>query len=147
MLQLLDVTAVRAAIQRVPGRKGTRHLNKILSSPSPGPTRSELEDRFLELCKRGKLPTPRMNRHVQAAGRLIEADALWPDHRLVAELDSARFHRTARAFHDDRRRDAALIAQGYVVVRLTWERIAHEADAVLDELRRSLALRAPEFAA
>jgi very-short-patch-repair endonuclease len=89
-----------------------------------------------------------MNRHVElVTGRLIEADALWPDHRLIVELDSARFHRTARAFHDDRRRDAAVIAHGYVVVRLTWQRVNEEADAVQEELRRILALRAREFAA
>jgi very-short-patch-repair endonuclease len=60
---------------------------------------------------------------------------------------SARFHLATRAFHDDRRLDAALIAHHYVVMRLTWDRITHEADAVLDELRRILALRAREFAA
>jgi len=58
-----------------------------------------------------------------------------------------RFHRSTRAFHDDRRRDAALAAHGYVVVRLTWQRVNEEADAVQEELRRILALRAREFAA
>jgi very-short-patch-repair endonuclease len=44
------------------------------------------------------------------------------------------------------RRDAALAAQGYVVVRFTWERVTRDGQAVLDELRQILALRSSEAA-
>jgi very-short-patch-repair endonuclease len=147
VIQLLDVTAVRAAIERAPNRKGTRHLEASLSMPSPGPTKSELEDSFLALCRRADLPTPRLNVHVDAGGCLYEVDALWPDARLIAELDGGAAHRTAKAFEDDRARDAALAARGYLVVRFTWQRITHEPRVVAAQLRRILALRRPDCAA
>ena len=50
--------------------------------------------------------------------------------RVIVELDGEAVHGTHRAFHADRRRDAALAAAGYVVVRLTWERVAYEPLAV-----------------
>ena len=43
--------------------------------------------------------------------------------RVVIEVDGGAFHRTATAFDEDRRRDAELAARGYVVIRLTYERI------------------------
>jgi very-short-patch-repair endonuclease/predicted transcriptional regulator of viral defense system len=146
-LQLLDVTATRAAIQRAPGRAGVRLLGDLLSVPFPGPTRSEFEAEFLALCRNTDLPTPLMNRHVQAGGRLSEVDALWPDHRLIVELDGGAAHRTTHAFENDRRRDAALAARGYLVVRFTWQRLTNEPQDVSDELRHILALRARDCAA
>ncbi len=147
VLQVLDVTAVRAAIDRTPNRKGTKHLRAILSVPSPGPTRSKLEYRFLALCRRGDVQIPRLNTHVDTGGRLVEVDALWPQERLVAELDGGAVHHTPKAFEDDRAKDAALAARGYLVVRFTWHRITHEPRAVQAELRRILALRARDCAA
>jgi hypothetical protein len=147
VLRLLDVTATRAAIQRAPNRTGTKHLNALLSMPSPGPTRSALEDEFLELCRVGSLPTPRMNATVATPTRLLEVDALWPTERVIVELDGAAVHRTAKAFHEDRRRDAALAAEGYIVIRLTWQRVTQEAEAVIAELHRILASRSGTFAA
>jgi very-short-patch-repair endonuclease len=146
VLQLLDVNAVHAAIGRAPGRRGAKRLQVMLSAPSAGPTESEMEERFLALCRRGGLPTPRLNRSLWIGGREIRPDALWPAHGLAVELDGGAVHRTAKAFEDDRRRDAALAAQGYVVVRFTWQRVTHDGGAVLDELRQILALRSSEAA-
>jgi very-short-patch-repair endonuclease len=147
VLRLLDTTTVHQAMTRAPGRRGLARLGHLLSVPSPGPTRSAFEDRFRTLCRDGELPTPRMNTHVRAGNDLIEVDALWPDTRLIVELDGAAAHHTARAFHDDRRRDAALAAHGYQVIRLTWQRVTEEPEAVRDELRRIHALRARDCAA
>jgi very-short-patch-repair endonuclease len=141
VLRLLDVTAVEAVLARSPGRRGTGRLRALVAKPSPGPTRSALEERFLGLCRRARLPAARLNAHVATAEALIEVDVLWPRHRVIVELDGAAAHHTRRAFHDDRRRDAALAAEGYVVVRLTWQRVTRERGAVVDELRRLLVLR------
>jgi very-short-patch-repair endonuclease len=141
VLRLLDVTAVRAALARANGRRGAGLLRAILAEPPPGPTRSMLEERFLRLCRSGRLPLPRLNAHVSASGALVEVDALWRQQRVIVELDGAGAHLTRRAFHADRRRDAALAAEGYVVVRFTWQRITRERAAVLAELQRILTLR------
>jgi very-short-patch-repair endonuclease len=141
VLRLLDVTAVRAALARANGRRGAGRLRAILAEPPAGPTRSVLEERFLRLCRSGLLPVPRLNVHVMAGGTLVEVDALWQQPRVIVELDGAGAHHTRRAFHADRRRDAALAAEGYVVVRFTWQRVTRERAAVLAELRRILTLR------
>lgn len=140
--RLLDVEAVEAAIDRANGRRGTTALRAALEEPSTGPTRSELERRFRALCRSGGLPPARLNQPLIIGDRELKPDALWPAQRVIVEVDGEDVHRTRRGFHQDRRRDAALAAEGYVVVRFTWQRIAHEHDQVLAELRRLLALRA-----
>jgi very-short-patch-repair endonuclease len=142
VLGLLDARAFDDAMARTPNARGVGTLRAALRDPVAGVTRSALEDRFLRLCHKAALRPPRTNVHLRVDGRLIEVDALWPDVRLVVELDGAAFHRTARAFERDRRRDALLVAHGYVVVRLTWRRIADEPDAVVAELRAILVRRA-----
>ena len=141
VLRLLDVGAVLEAIDRLPGRRGTGHLRALMAEPDPGLTRSELERRFVGLCRTGGLPLPRLNAAVEVAGGSFEVDALWPRERLIVELDGAHVHATRRAFHADRRRDAALAAQGHLVVRLTWQRVTRERAATTEELRRILSLR------
>ena len=76
---------------------------------------SELERRFLAICKRHGLPLPQTNLWIEGQ----EVDAYWPDARLAIEIDSIAFHHTRRAFHDDRRRDRALAGLGIQVLRVT----------------------------
>jgi very-short-patch-repair endonuclease len=97
-----------------------------------GDTRQELEARFFELCRRYGLPLPSCN--VLVEGFLV--DALWPAQRLVVELDSWEFHRERRAFEEDRVRDAALMAAGYRVVRITWRRLEDDPDGVAELIRK-----------
>ncbi len=42
---------------------------------------------------------------------------------MVVELDGWEFHSNRRSFERDRDQDAALAAAGYLVVRITWERL------------------------
>lgn len=139
-LRLLDVAAVEEALGRANGRRGTPALRAALTEPSPGATRSALEERFLALVS-GRLPAPRCNAHLQVAGELMEVDVIWRGARVVVELDGAQAHRTRRAFHRDRARDLALAAEGWVVVRLTWQQVTREPERVIRELQRLLAVR------
>ena len=63
-----------------------------------------------------------------------EVDAYWPAHNLIVEVDGFEFHGTRQAFERDRRKDAALVAAGYRVVRITWRRLTREAVAVSAQL-------------
>lgn len=139
-LRILDVREVEAQLDGASGRRGAAKLAAALAEPSPGTTRSALEERFADLIAASGLPRPRLNVLVAARGRRFEVDALWPRERAIVELDGA-VHRTRRSFHADRARDAALAAEGYVVVRLTWRRVTREPDGVCDELRRLLEVR------
>ena len=67
-----------------------------------------------------------------------EVDAVWPVHRLVVEVDGYAYHGTWAAFERDRRKDAALVAAGYRVIRITWRQLVHEPHAVVALLARLL---------
>ena len=100
------------------------------ASLDAGFTRSEAERRLKQLCKAAGLPPPKTNARV--AG--WEVDAFWPAQKLIVEVDGYRYHRTRAAFERDRRKDSALQAAGYRVVRITWRRLRYESVAVAAEL-------------
>lgn len=138
----LDVEAIADVMRRLPRRRGVAALRKLLGSPGDPATIAEaFPVAFLRLCHRHGLPTPRIGVHLPIAERLVECDAVFPAARLVVELDGERFHRTRRSFEGDRRRDAALAAEGYQTVRLTWHRVTHEGPTVAAELKQIIALR------
>jgi hypothetical protein len=64
----------------------------------------------------------------------------WPGKRLIVEIDSLAHHGDARAFEGDRRRDAALVAAGYRVIRVTWTQLVRERDQTLGRVAAALAV-------
>ena len=58
----------------------------------------------------------------------------------MVEMDSYAFHSTRAAFERDRRKDAALVAQGYRVIRVTWRQIVHEPEVRARAARGRLAI-------
>ena len=121
---LLDLRAVlpRPELERAAEQAQILGLVIPDGAPDPGFTRSEAERRLKALCKAADLPLPRTNARV--AG--YEVDAFWPAQRLVVEVDGWGFHSSRQAFERDRRKDAALTAAGYRVVRITWTRLTTE---------------------
>jgi very-short-patch-repair endonuclease len=102
------------------------------ASAEPQLTRSEAERRLLKLIERARLPRPATN--VRVAG--WEVDALWPPERLIVEVDGYAYHGNRAAFERDRRKDAALVAAGYTVIRVTWRQLEDEPLAVVALLAR-----------
>jgi very-short-patch-repair endonuclease len=100
------------------------------------PTRSELEDLFLRLCRRRRLPMPAVNVRVGSH----EVDFFWRRQRLVVETDGYRYHRGSQAFEDDHARDLALRIQGFDVLRLSYRQVTEDpakaAAAIAQALRR-----------
>lgn len=142
--EAFDRRAVQDALDRLPGRRGAPRLRALLGAPSAGMTRSELEDRFLFLCRRARMPIPRLNAHLNVGlDRLVEVDALFTRQRVIVELDGGATHDTTRAFHADRRRDTAAAAAGFLTLRYTWERVITEQQQVAGELAAVLSRRGP----
>lgn len=136
-LRVLDLRAVERVCTRSHGRRGLRALRDLLAEEQIAAalhTRSELERRFLDLCRDNALPIPALN--VSVAG--FEVDAFWPQARLVVELDGYSFHRSRESFERDRARDAALQVAGCRVVRVTQMRIAREPGRIAQDLRALL---------
>jgi very-short-patch-repair endonuclease len=127
---LLDVTALAHAAERNPGRKAAMLL-RLAQGPAEL-TRSELEDRFLQLCRSHSLPSPAVGARVEG----FEVDFLWPSERIVVETDGLAAHRTKEAMERDRERDRRLLLAGFQTVRLTARSLGEE--ATVSDLRALL---------
>lgn len=97
--------------------------------------RSDLEEDFLTLCERHRLPTPEVN--VRIGEHLV--DFLWRDQMLVVETDGYIYHRGRAAFEDDRMRDLSLRALGYDVMHFADSQIEAEPGQIAAVLRSRLA--------
>jgi very-short-patch-repair endonuclease len=128
------------AVNERPGRRGTKKLRNALISigEAPGLTRSELEEHFLRFLRKHKLPMPELNVKMRVGGKRIEADCLWREQRLIVELDGRDAHHSLPAFESDRARDAALLAAGWPVMRVTGRRIRRDGKRLATELRAIL---------
>jgi very-short-patch-repair endonuclease/predicted transcriptional regulator of viral defense system len=127
-LQLLDLNALEDACRRNRGRRGLKQLRAVIETAAPPPnTRSELERRFIRICRESGLPSPALNCFIEG----FEVDAVWPEQRLVVELDGYEFHHTHRAFERDRARDMALQLAGYRVLRVTHQRLLRDPSGVV----------------
>ena len=69
--------------------------------------------------------------------RVGEVDLL-VDECVVVECDGFEYHSGRREYREDRRRDRELVAQGYVVLRFTYEEIMNAPEKVIDDVRRAL---------
>jgi very-short-patch-repair endonuclease len=129
-----------ALLERRAGHRGSRAVRAVLCSDAPlAMTRSPAEELVLRHLRSTSLPQPEPN----AALLGLEVDFLWRQQRFVLEVDGYRYHRSARGYHTDRRRDAVLIAHGYRVMRITWKQITEEPVATMVSLAQGL-LGAPD---
>jgi very-short-patch-repair endonuclease len=134
-LNLLQLSAVEGVCERGFGRRALRPIRRLLAEARAATvTRSPLEDDFAAFCRKHRLSAPAFNTTVLG----YEVDALWPEQRLAAELDSWEFHRHRAAFERDRIRDAALQVAGYRTIRITYRRLHDEPESLAEELRALL---------
>jgi very-short-patch-repair endonuclease len=103
-----------------------------------------MERKFLALCRKARLPEPRVNAWIPLAipAGGLEVDFSWADCKLAVETDSARFHDTSRARRNDPARDRALMLAGWRVARYTWWDVTTQPGRVASELRALLELPA-----
>ena len=119
-LRLYDNRAIEDAIARSNGHRGTGALKEAIARHDPKWTRTDLEAWFLTMVREAGLPEPMVNASLTAPDHpRLDPDFCWPSHRAIVETDGWETHRTRAAFERDRARDAALIADGWRVIRLT----------------------------
>jgi very-short-patch-repair endonuclease len=134
-LQLYDHAAIADVLSRSNGHRGRTALTNA-TAQEPKLTRSELEAIFLTLVRQAGLPEPEINLPVIALDHPDpEVDFYWPTHRLVVETDGWKDHGTKTAFKRDRRKDAALVASGYRVLRFTYDDVTDDGATVVRRLR------------
>ena len=126
------------------GRPGSRLLRQLLSERDDGqpPPESELESLLVTVLRAAGLPTPARQVALGSDATPIgRVDFVYREARLVLEADSRRHHSSWLDVEADRRRDAALLAAGWFVLRVTWDQLVHHpgdiAAAVRSALRRA----------
>jgi very-short-patch-repair endonuclease len=116
---LFDEARVKETLTRRPSARLRAYLGVTTL------TQTELEDRFLRLCRRHGIPTP-----ATQYGSKPRVDFIWHDQRLVVEVDGWEAHRTRVAFQQDRATTNALQLQGLVVLRYTHDDVTLRARLV-----------------
>jgi hypothetical protein len=133
-LRLYDHTTIADVLGRANGHRGRTALTRA-TAQEPKLTRSELEAIFLELVRQAGLSEPEANLSLTAPDHpRLDPDFYWPTYRLVVETDGWETHRTRAAFRSDRRRDAALVASGWRVLRFTYDDVVQEGPTVVRRL-------------
>jgi very-short-patch-repair endonuclease len=61
---------------------------------------------------------------------------MWPDTRLIVELDSRAAHETTSRFDTDRERDRLLALEDWTPIRVTWKHVTVDADRLAGDLER-----------
>lgn len=135
-LGLIRDGELERALDRAAERPGAGIVRAYLAREAgPQITQSEAERRFLALVRKAGLPAPRTQQRI--AGYRV--DAVWPERRLIVELDGLKAHGHRSAFERDRRRDAVLIAAGWRVIHFTWPQLHGQPLYVIATLTAALA--------
>ncbi|MEO6156567.1 MAG: DUF559 domain-containing protein, partial [Ilumatobacteraceae bacterium] len=143
--QVVRPSAIRAVLERHarPGRTGVNALRAALAE---WPLDDHVPDSLLEtkmaaLLRRHQLPTATFHAIVEG----YEVDFLLDRTQIVIECDGHASHGLNRdQFEYDRLRDSDLLAAGYIVVRVTWNRVVHHSADVARRIRAAVRRWAPE---
>jgi hypothetical protein len=142
-----SVSALRVASAACPVHAGRAELGRLLDLVADG-CESELEIWGVTRVLPGP---PRLPAWIQqypillGDGRRVRLDAAYPEARVAVELDGAAFHGSREARERDLRRDSALAALGWVVLRFSYARLMSDPEGCRREIEavvlRRLAVR------
>jgi very-short-patch-repair endonuclease len=122
-----DYRRLHAPLVPIPGRKGAALVEAVAAERAdPQLTRTALEHAFLALIRSADLPEPKVNHHIHLDDRLVERDFVWPELKLIVEVDGRRAHTTRRAFEEDRRTDAELHRRGWHTARFSERQVTRD---------------------
>jgi very-short-patch-repair endonuclease len=137
--QLTGRVSLPQLLARHPRRRGAAVVRKILGAGEPaGITQNDFEERFVTFLDAHGLPRPRFNATLQLRGRFLKPDCMWPEQRLIVELDGRAVHGTDAAFESDRHRDRVLVADGWRSMRITWLQLRDEPEEIAADLKETL---------
>jgi very-short-patch-repair endonuclease len=129
-LRVFDLAATHRAIARRPSRA----LNGIIEEGVGAA--SALEDAFLRLLRRHRLPMP-------VAQKVLlghPVDYVWEAQRVAVELDGFSAHVSFDAFQRDRSQSNALQLAGWLVLRFTYADVTRRSRQTTAAIRHALAM-------
>jgi very-short-patch-repair endonuclease len=137
-LRIVSISKLREVLSRAHGRHGAPLLKALLDHRGPSTiTRSQAEERMLELIRLAGLPAPELNVTLEGG---FTVDFLWRQQRVALEVDGYAWHHTKSAFERDRRKDAFLKRAGLDLARVTWDQMRDEPLAIIAKLATTIAL-------
>lgn len=83
------------------------------------------------------VPAPVLQHVIRAAAGEFRADFAWPDRMVLVEFDG-NVHRERAVFVNDVRRQNALVAAGWTVLRFTSADLLGRPEDVIAQIRRAL---------
>lgn len=126
-----------------PGRPGIRRLRRVITAHMHRDevTDSTLELLVLALLVEHGLPEPVVHhRIIGRDGRfLAEVDLAYPRLRIAIELDGG-VHRERKVFESDRPRQNGIVLDGWIVLRFTWDALAHDPASIVTAVRAAIDL-------
>lgn len=134
------IDQLRAVVEANEGLPGVGKLRPVVERRLPTayqPPTTELERLLYRLLDDPRLPD--YTRQMPIVFQRVNAtvDAYIPPWRLIAEGDGRRWH-TRKADHDrDRLRDNEATAQGFAVLRFTYEMLRDQPEDCLETLLRA----------
>lgn len=132
------VRAVALESSRIAGRASLLDLTGLLASGC----HSELEIRgFRQVFSSPLLPPADRQLPVRIGGRRAYLDMAYAEEMVDVELDGSRYHFGGERRERDMRRDAALAAAGWLVVRFSHRRLHEDPDGVRREVLATLDVR------
>jgi very-short-patch-repair endonuclease len=120
---IAEIDAELLAAPRLPGRAALRDLVERARAGAE----SHLEILGLRVLLQAGLPAPQLQHRIALPHGAVRVDAARPEVKLAVEFDGAAFHADRDAWQRDLRRDAALAALGWVVLRFSYADVTQRA--------------------
>jgi very-short-patch-repair endonuclease len=117
-----------------PGRQGNAMIRRLFEASADGAA-AESERLLHRLLRAAGLRRWRANYRVVSGGRIVAVvDIAFVAARVAIELDGFAYHSDVDRFRRDRKRQNALVALGWTVLRYTWDDLKNRPDEIVAEI-------------
>lgn len=142
----VDPGALTARLAPLPGHRGVRRARTALDladplAESPGETLTRI------VLLQSALPPFVSQLTVRTSRGVYRADFAWPEARVLLEFDGRVKYfldrPTDQVLYEERRRELALLAEGWTVLRTDWEAVTRRPEQLVARLHLALRGRGP----
>ena len=124
------------------GRPGIRRLRRVIASEAHRDEVSDstFEELVIALVLEHGLPEPVLHHRAHLGGHDLEIDLAYPRLKVAIELDGGD-HMKPTVFRSDRRRQNAVVLDGWLILRFTWDDFCKHPGRIVEEIRVAIEAR------
>jgi very-short-patch-repair endonuclease len=119
-----------------PSGRGAARARAVLPLADPRPG-SPMESVVRWLLHAARVPAPDLQHEIWTPEGTFHPDLAWPELKVLVEFDGDH-HRDRKTFVDDLRRQNALVAAGWTVLRFSSADVLGHPERVVAQIRRAL---------